>query len=208
MTDPDFRYYLVTDRNVIPGPGLLYAIEEACSNGIKAIQLREKDLPARELYKLASRLQEIVTRYGAKLFINGRADIAIAIGTTGVHCPESGPGPDDVKQLDNSLWVGASVHSTEVARRAEIEGADFIVFGPVYHTASKAAYGEPRGIACLRDVVNAVSRPVYAVGGVTPDRAHECLAAGAAGVAGISDILGAESVASRVATWREILGEL
>lgn len=208
MNEPEFRYYLITDRRQSTRRTLVEAVEEACRQGIKAVQLREKDLPGRELYELADELRTITSRRGAKLFINDRADVALAVGADGVHCPESGLSPGNVRGLNANLLIGASVHSPEAARQAADSGADFLLFGPVYRTPSKIKYGDPQGIAQLKAVVEAVSVPVYAVGGIAPERAGPCMEAGAHGVAGISSILQANSIEQRVNEWRQVLNGL
>lgn len=177
-------------------------VEEACRYGIKAVQLREKDLPGKDLYELAKELRAVTSRWDAKLFVNSRADIALAVGADGVHCPEAGLASRHVHGLSDGLMAGASVHSKEAAMQAEQDGADFLLFGPVYHTPSKRKYGSPQGIKQLKEVTAAVGIPIYAVGGITPARAAECLNAGARGVAGISSIMQANSVKQTVNEWK------
>lgn len=209
MNSPGFHYYLITDRTKCgPRKQLQEVVDEACRSGIKAVQLREKDLGGKELYELAGDLREITSRYDAALYVNGRADIAMAVGADGVHCRESGIGPAEVKQMDKSLLAGASVHSLEAARQAEADGADFLLYGPVYHTPSKAKYGPPQGTHRLRKITGAVKLPVYAVGGITPEKVFTCRSAGAFGVAGISSIMKAESIEQKVAQWEEMLDQL
>lgn len=207
-TKPLFRYYLITDREKSTPRSLTEVVDEACQNGIKAVQLREKDLPGKKLYKLAQKLREITTRWEAKLFINDRTDIALAVGADGVHCRETSMLPLDIKQMNPSLTVGASVHSIESAVKAEKNGADFLVFGPVFYTASKAKYGEPQGLNNLKQVATDVSLPVYAVGGITSERANQCLEAGAYGVAGISSMMEAEFISKKVQEWERVLNKL
>lgn len=208
MHKPEFRYYLITDRKQSTRHTLIEAVKEACRQGIRAIQLREKGLSGRELYELADEVRTITLRYDAKLFINDRADIALAAGADGVHCPEAGLSPADIRELNKDLLIGVSVHSLKAAKHAENNGADFLVFGPVYHTPSKIKYGDPQGINRLKEVVEAVHIPVYAVGGITPERAEPCLEAGAYGIAGISSILQATSIEQRVNEWKQVLYKL
>lgn len=208
MIDPSFRYYLITDRKQCKARPLTEVVEQACRQGIKAVQLREKDLNGRALFALAGELREITRKWKARLFINDRTDVALAVGADGVHCRESSMGPDNIKQLRSSMMVGCSVHSLRASRRAENEGADFLLFGPVYYTASKEKYGPPQGLPALQQVVEAVSIPVFALGGIRPDRAPECRLAGAYGVAGISSIMAADSVRQKVKQWKSILTEL
>ncbi|WP_372638862.1 thiamine phosphate synthase [Fodinibius sp.] len=208
MMDPGFRYYLITDRKQCHPRPLTEVVEQACRQGIRAVQLREKDLGGRALFALAGELRVITRRWKAKLFINDRTDVALAAGADGVHCRETGINPGKIKCLRSSLIVGSSVHSIESSRRAEQEGADFLLFGPVFYTASKAKYGAPQGTAALQEVVESVAVPVFAVGGITPERARECRSAGAYGVAGISSIMMADSVGQRVNQWKSTLHTL
>lgn len=208
MRDPGFRYYLITDRKQCHPRPLTEVVEQACRQGIKAVQLREKDLGGRALFTLAGELREITRRWEAKLFINDRTDVALAVGADGVHCRETGMSPANIKNLQSSLVVGSSVHSIEASRRAEQEGADFLLFGPVFYTASKAKYGVPQGVSALQEVVEATAVPVFAVGGITPERARECRSAGAYGVAGISSIMAADSVGTKVNRWKSTLNNL
>ncbi|SHG28242.1 thiamine-phosphate diphosphorylase [Fodinibius roseus] len=208
MRDPDFRYYLITDRKQCHPRPLTEVVKQACREGIKAVQLREKDLGGRALFALAGELREITRRWEARLFINDRTDVALAVGADGVHCRETGVSPARIKNLQSSLVVGSSVHSIEASRRAEKEGADFLLFGPVFYTASKAKYGAPQGIEALQEVVEAAAVPVFAVGGITPERAPQCRSAGAYGVAGISSVMPADSVEQQVNRWRSILHTL
>lgn len=208
MSNLNFNYYLITDRKACAPRPLPDVVEEACSRGIKAIQLREKDLNGRELFKLANQLREITVRHNARLFINDRADIAMAAGADGVHCREQSLSPQTIKQLNSDFIVGASVHSVARAKRAAREGADFLLFGPVFYTASKAQYGEPQGLDQLEKVVEAVSVPVIGVGGITPQRTKSCMKNGAAGVAGISSIMKSESINETINKWENVLPAL
>jgi len=208
MNDPGFRYYLITSRKQCHPRPLSRVVEQACREGIKAVQLREKDLRGRALLALARELRAITRRWEAKLFINDRADIALAVGADGVHCRETSMSPKSIKQLGPSLTIGSSVHSPAAARRAELEGADFLLFGPVFYTASKAAYGSPQGLASLRKVVESANIPVYAVGGITAKRALKCRRAGAYGAAGISSIMGTHQVHLKVNEWKSALNTL
>jgi thiamine-phosphate pyrophosphorylase len=191
---PDFDLYLVTDRTQTRGRELLTVLEQALEGGVKAIQLREKDLSGKELFNLAERARRLCERYQASLFINDRVDVALALDARGVQLGKSSlPIPAVRSLLGAQKLIGASVHSIEEARRAESDDADFILFGPVYFTPSKAAYGAPQGIAALKKIVEIVARPVYAIGGVTAEKISEVRATGVDGVALISAIISAEN---------------
>ena len=194
----DFRLYLITDRKLLASyEALTAAVEESLKGGARAVQLREKDVGTRELLGMAYSLREITERYKARLFINGRVDIAMAVGADGVHLGISDiPVHAARKAAGNDMLIGASAHSVTEAKRAEQEGADFVTFGPVYETPSKLQYGKPVGVQAIERVKEEVSIPVFAIGGVNRERVGEALKAGAYGVAIISAILASENIKS------------
>jgi thiamine-phosphate pyrophosphorylase len=160
-------------------------------------------------FRLASELKLLLDEFGTALLINDRADIAMAVGARGVHLPEVGIPVEGVRRcLPPGTLVGVSTHSRDGAMRAQESGADFITFGPVFFTPSKAPYGEPLGLLALEEVAQDIRLPIFAIGGVTPGRVKDCLATGASGVAVISAILAAEKVDVAVEAFREALGEL
>lgn len=202
-----FRLYLVTDRHQTRGRPLPEVIEECLDAGARAVQLREKDLGAMDLLTLARPLSELTRRFGARLFINDRADVALAVEAHGVQRGHTSlPIPLLRRVVGGRLLIGASVHSLEEARAAELDGADFLVFGPVYDTPSKRPYGPPQGVDALRRVVQQAHIPVFAIGGITPERVIEAMSAGAYGVGVISAILAADRPADAVKAFRDALG--
>ncbi len=203
-----FRLYLVTDRRAVRSGDLISACEAALTvaqavapPGTVALQLREKDLSARALYELALRLRAVCSRAGAPLIVNDRVDVAIAADADGVHLPADSIGVSMARKLlgPNRL-IGVSTHSPPNVAGAAREGADFAVFGPVFDPVSKPAAGSAWGASGLRAACGAGAIPVFALGGITPDRTRELLAspysaARPAGVASIGAIFGADSPA-------------
>jgi thiamine-phosphate pyrophosphorylase len=187
---PEFDLYLITDRKQTQGRELLWVVETALDGGVRAIQLREKDLSGKELFAAAERARRLTERYGARLFINDRIDVALAVGADGVQLGKSSiPARTARELLGAGRMIGVSTHALEEARGAENGGADFLLFGPVFFTPSKAAYGAPQGIAALKKIVENVALPVYAIGGIKPANVDEIKRAGARGVALISAIM-------------------
>ncbi len=201
MRSPNFDLYLVTDRNQTGGRDLLWVLERALEGGVRAVQLREKDLGGRELFVLAEKTKRLCERYQANLFVNDRVDVALGVDADGVHLGgASMPVRAARELLGAEKLIGVSTHSIKEAREAEQEKADFILFGPVYFTASKAAYGEPQGLGRLKKVVEKISLPVYAIGGVKVGNIAEVKETGVRGIALISAVLSASD--PRAATRR------
>lgn len=198
---PDqLRVCPITDRRRVPPERWLRAIEAALEGGIRDLQLREKDLPASEQSALARELRRLTRRYGARLIVNDRLDIALLAGADGVHLPEQGLPAAEVKARFPDLWVGVSTHSLEGAQKAQQAGADYITFSPVFDTPSKRAYGPPQGLDKLAEVTRALSVPVIALGGITLENLPEVLRCGVHGVAlirGLWDSPNIKETASR-----------
>lgn len=190
----DFNLYLVTDRKILGSKPLVKATEEALKGGIRAVQLREKDLGTRALLKLAYEMREITLKYDARLFINDRVDIAIAVDADGVQLGQKSIPPYAVRRLASRLIIGVSTHNMDEARKAQQDGADFITLGPVFQTQSKAKYGEPLGLSALKEVTKGVSVPVFGIGGVNIENIKDVMDCGAAGGSMITGIYGAKDI--------------
>ena len=207
MDQLGFSLYLITDRTTASrAPADI--VDECLGAGLRAVQLREKDLPVRDTLGLAKELRESTRRHGARLVVNDRADVALAAGADGVQRTHTSLPVSALRAISPpGFLIGASTHSLAEAQRAAAEGADFVVFGPVYDTPSKRAFGAPQGLGALETVASAVPRPVIAVGGITPERVREVLTTGAAGVAVIRGIYGAARPADAVKAFLDVLGK-
>lgn len=171
--------------------------------GAEFVQLREKDLEGGELLALAAAVVGECRRLGARCLVNDRIDVALAAGADGVVLPaDSFPTEVARRLVGPEKLIGRSTHSRAEVERAAGQGADFVLFGPVYPTPSKAPFGEPQGIERLR-AVTGLGVPVFAVGGITAANAGEAVAAGAHGVAVIRELMGA---ADPGAAARRLLG--
>ena len=190
----DFNLYLITDRKQTRAP-LTDAVRLALEGGVRAIQLREKDLPVRELLSLARDIRGITKQFGARLIINDRLDVAAAVDADGVHLGRESIPPEAARKVVGSrMLIGVSTHNLEEARAAEAAGADFITFGPVFATPLKIQYGAPAGVDALREVKKHIGIPVFGLGGIGPDNIQEVMRAGADGVAMISAIFAAGDI--------------
>lgn len=204
-----FKLYLITDRRVVRNGDLLSACEsslEAARDiappGTVALQVREKDLSASELCQLALRLRRICSRNGALLIVNDRVDVAIAVDADGVHLPFDSVGVNMARKLlPEDRLIGVSTHSPPDVASAAREGADFAVFGPVFEPISKPATGPAWGVGGIAAACRAGAIPVFALGGITPERVRELLADPdpPAGVAAIGAVFAAESPAAATA---------
>ena len=192
---------LVTDRNLAGGDNaLMRKVEEAVVGGVNVVQLREKDMVHDELVALAKRLREAIAGR-ALLLVNGSPVAAREAGADGAHMPEYAA---SLVERPPGLLAGRSVHSVEAALRAEAESADYVIFGPIYETQSHVATMQA-GVAALREVADAVSIPVIAIGGVTAPSVQEVMHAGASGVAVIRAILASDDAGAAAEAFRDAL---
>jgi len=197
---------LVTDRTQTRGRDLVAVVGECLAAGLPAVQVREKDLGAADLAFLCRRLLAPARDVGAMLVVNDRVDVALAVGAGAVQRTHASLPVDDIRAITGRrLRIGASVHSLQDAVDAELKGADWVTYGPVYETPSKRPYGPPQGLERLAEVARGLRIPVIAIGGITPERVKEVREAGARGVAAISFILAADSPADATLRLLDVL---
>jgi thiamine-phosphate pyrophosphorylase len=193
---------LITDRRRCGHRSLLEAVALAVDAGIDALQVREKDLEANELYELTLQFRKL-TAGRCLLIINSRMDVALAAEADGVHLPENGLPVSAARSIaPTGFLVGRSVHSVSGALAAERSGAAYVQLGTIFATESKPGV-EPSGSALVREAAHVLTIPCIPVGGVNEFNASQLMSVGAAGVAVVAAILQAEDIAGHVAKLRQ-----
>jgi len=201
MPAADFSLYLITDSHQTDGRPLTEVVRQALSGGVRCVQMREKDLSSTELYRLAVELRTVTREFGAKLIINDRLDIALAVEADGVHIGiNSLPVAEVRRMLGSKMLIGYSAHEIGEAMLAEAAGADFLTFGPLYFTPSKSPFGEPCGVNKMTEIAQEMKIPVFALGGISYDNVSEALNTGVAGIAVISALIAADDPRSAAAS--------
>lgn len=218
-----FRLCYVTDRSGFSGveareaqETLLLRMETAAAAGVDWVQIREKDLSGRDCGLLTREALQRAAKSPAsnasptRILVNDRLDVALSEGAGGVHLGENSlPLPEakrlvKAQALSRDFLIGVSCHSLDAARSAASGGADYLFFGPIFSTPSKAAFGAPQGLERFAEVCRAVSIPVLAIGGITLANASACLAAGASGIAAIRLFQDARDMSSLVQSLRKL----
>ncbi|SFL77408.1 thiamine phosphate synthase [Candidatus Frackibacter sp. WG13] len=190
----NFKLYVITNQSISQGKSNLEVVKEDIAGGADIIQLREKNMSAKELVAMGIELKKITARKGIPLIVNDRVDIALAINANGVHL-----GQDDLpikearKILGRDKIIGISTHSLEQAKEAEANGADYIGVGPVFATQTKPDY-TPVGLDLVKKVSNEVNIPFVAIGGIKIDNVGQVLNVGVDRVAVVSGIVAADNV--------------
>jgi len=199
------RLYVILDPGRIRGPleetarGLMQA-------GVRLLQYRAKNLPAREMLASARALAEILKQARASLFVNDRPDIAWLAGADGVHVGQNDLGVDEARLVAGpDRWEAVSTHNREQFEKANRTSADYIAVGPIFPTTSKAGADPVVGTELLRQVRQKTERPIVAIGGIRLEHAAEVIEAGADSVAVISGILDAPDPAERARQYIERL---
>lgn len=192
--------YALADTLDRPDPSYPAVAEQLCAGGARLLQLRIKRRPSRDFLSDALAVGRICRRHGATFIVNDRLDVALAAGADGVHLGQDDlPLPAARSLCGPEKIVGVSTHSLAQALAAQAAGADYVGFGPLFGTTSKATGYTPRGLDRLAEVCDRLTIPAVAIGGITTERAPAVLAAGAAAVAMIGALVSAPDVARRTA---------
>jgi thiamine-phosphate pyrophosphorylase len=188
--------YLITDGRTTADTGSssaeftrLFVLVGACVEArVSLVQLREKSMRPRVLYELTRRAADLTRHSQTRLLVNDRADIALAARADGVQLTARSLDPLVVRDISpRDFLIGVSTHSLAEAQAASSMDADFALFGPVFDTPSKRAYGEPLGLERLREAAHTLAPfPLFAIGGITRERIPQAIGAGAQGIAAIS----------------------
>jgi len=202
----DWTLYVITDPRLSRGRSHLEVAQAAIRGGATVIQLRDKEATTRQLVETGRVLRDLTRRMGVAFIVNDRVDVALAVEADGVHLGvDDMPVPIARHLLGPEAIIGFSPETLDQARQAEAEGANYLGVGAVFGTGTKPDAGPPIGVKGLREMVQAVSIPVVAIGGITTDNAARCIQAGAAGVAVISAVVAAEDVEAAARRLREQL---
>jgi thiazole tautomerase (transcriptional regulator TenI) len=197
------RLHLITNRALCGDRGQAAIVAEAALAGVGAVQLREKDLDATALLREATSLKDVLGT--TPLIINGAPDVALTVGAAGVHLPGDGGTIAAARAaLGSSALIGRSVHTVDEARNAAADGADYLIVGTIFATASKPGRA-PAGLPFITAVARAVAIPIVAIGGIDEGNVAATLAAGAWGVAVMSGVLSAPEPGVAVRRLRAII---
>jgi len=200
----ELALYLVTQRYGTTEK-FLQIIEEACQNGVTLVQLREKKLSTREFYELAQQVKAITDRYSVPLIINDRIDICLAVDAAGVHIGDDELPVAITRQLIGDKWLGVSAKTIERAQEAQQAGANYLGVGAIFPTKTKDT--PLTSLATLQAITEAVTIPIVAIGGITEERLASFEGLGIAGVAVVSEIMKATSIAEKVQNMRKKIQE-
>jgi len=193
--DNALKLYLITERRYLRGRSLKKAVEDSILGGVTVVQVREKNISSRLFYEIATAVKEVTDYYNLPLIINDRLDIAQAVDAAGVHLGQS-----DIhmlaarKILGPEKIIGISAGNVQEALEAEKNGADYLGIGPIYPTGSKSDADDPIGVEGLKKVVEGVSIPSVAIGGINQENFRDVMKAGVNGISIISAILDRDDI--------------
>ncbi|WP_019177202.1 thiamine phosphate synthase [Methanomassiliicoccus luminyensis] len=204
-----YDLYVITDEGLSRGLTHIELARRAVEGGADVIQLRDKKMSGGDLFLAASEMRDICRKAGALFIVNDRLDIALASGADGVHLGQNDLPVGAARRIvPEGFIIGVSVSSAEQAVIAERNGADYVGFGPVFPTSSKADAGEERGFAELARVRRSVRVPVVAIGGINEGNAAEVVRAGADGISVISAVVSQEDVSAAAARLKALIAKV
>ncbi len=205
----DLSLYVITDRGLARGRSHLEMAEAAIAGGATAIQLRDKQAEARDLYRAGLELQALCRSRGVLFIMNDRLDLALAVDADGVHMGRDDlPTPVARRLLGGGKLLGVSTENGAQAAQAERDGADYVAIGPIYEArGSKGDAGPPVGPQAIAEVCRHTRLPVVAIGGIKAQHVPEVLGAGASGIAVISAIVGAPDIAAAAREFKRWIQE-
>ena len=202
------RLHILTDTVLQSRFSHLELVRMAIKGGADTIQFRQKVGATREMIEIVRQLKQLCLDSGVTLIVNDRVDVAIAAEADGVHLGQNDfPIPLARKLLGESRIIGGSAATLEEAQKCLVEGADYIGFGPVYPTASKADADPVTGIKLLKQAVEIISIPIIAIGGISVENTPEVVRAGAQGIAVISAVCCQEDPEQATRALRQALQE-
>ena len=202
----NIELYIITDENIGRKKTHAEIAELAIAGGADAIQLRDKSCSSRELIRVGRVIREITRRSSTIFIVNDRLDVAVACGADGVHLGQGDMRTDVARQIaPHGFIIGVSVSNVDEAVRAEQEGADYVALSPTFSTGSKLDAGPGIGLDRLREIRRNVSVPVIAIGGINRENICEVIAAGAAGVAVISAVVGAADITAAACDLKNLI---
>lgn len=195
--------YPVIFEKLSAGRSNLEVLDGIIAGGAKVVQLREKEMPARELYLLADKFREVTARAGVLLIINDRVDLALAVDADGVHLGHNDLPIYAARRIAPDLILGASTHSLDQALAAEKQGADYINVGPIFPTRTKGDLSKILGPEAISEIGPQVNIPFTVMGGINGDNLDQVLEAGARKVAMVTAITQADDISGKVKELRE-----
>lgn len=188
------RIYVVTDRTKTGGKSLSQVIKYAVKFGATAVQLREKDLSARELFEIAKDLRKITSNNKVAFIINNHVDIALAVGADGIHLGKDSLPIDVIKRIKTkNMFIGVSCHSLDEVIEANNNGVDYVILGPIFNPLAKKSDIKSLGIETIKKAKSRISIPIIAIGGITEENCNKVINAGADGVAGITSFMSGDN---------------
>ena len=198
--------YIITNADIVPGRDHIEGAREALQGGADVIQFREKKMDTGEMIRVCEIIQNLCRRHGAIFIVNDRVDVALAMDADGVHVGQKDmPATIARRLIGPHKILGVSAGDGEKAKKAEVDGADYVGTGMIFPAGVKKDIGVARGVAVLREVSRAVQVPVVAIGGIDHGNATSCIEAGAASCAVITAVIGAPNVRQAAANLAQII---